>query len=147
MTFKSAEMTGKSKNFGLNVMLLQEKIHHSCKILSKICTALKSLLCSFQLRLKDAGEYMLEVLYNSFPIGWSSYNVSVESSACSFASTKLSADTQPVVAGQPYQLYFTVSDDYGNPCKVGGSKFAVVALGQSPLIALVTGINLFLQLC
>ena len=65
--------------------------------------------------------------------------MTVVSTSCVLASTMLTADTQPAVSGQPYELLFTVSDKYGNPCGAQGTRFAMVAMGFPPLVALVTG--------
>ena len=87
----------------------------------------------------NSGEYVLEVSYDGLPISWSSFNISVASGSCSLASTALSADTQPAVAGQAYQLVLNFSDSYGNLCKSQASQFVILAQGYPPLASSLTG--------
>ena len=72
-------------------------------------------------------------------MSWTSFNISVASSSCNLDSTALTADTQPTVADQAYQLVFSISDSYGNVCAVPASRFVVTAQGYPPLTSSVIG--------
>ena len=82
---------------------------------------------------------MLEVTYDGLPISWSSFNISVVAAMCVSQSIALAADTQPAVAGQAYQLVFSISDSYGNACSVQGMQFVVTAQGYHPLLSSLSG--------
>lgn len=98
--------------------------------------------CSFQLAPLTAGQYLLEVFGNGLPVGGSPFNVTVDGGSCALESLKLMADTQPATAGQPYELYFTIYDWYGNPCVARSLHLAVVAISYETASARFTGLSL-----
>ena len=124
----------------------QPSKQHHVAILNQSCAcrnidqACFPLCCRVTFAPKVAGTYELSILLDGQAIGApAGRNVSVQHGPLFPAATVLTSETFPAVAGQQYEMAFSVFDSFGNAYAAEDTIFGLRAAGVGGLQASVTG--------